>query len=139
MHRLVLGAVIALVGCGRPGGGPPPKAGAPVPKDGERAVTDKGPKMIRVVLHRKAFNFTGVDRVSILGSELKNVKSPIPFHESDIEESAIPFDPSRFPDGKPPDFIHRFKRPDGYFVDFHINDGRIDIVVESTRPYMNPP
>jgi len=38
--------------------------------------------------------------------------------------------------GEAADFIHRFKRPDGYFVDFLIKDNRIAALIESTKPYM---
>lgn len=95
-------------------------------------------KTIRVVVHRKAFKFDGVDRISILGAALNEVRTPIPFAEKEVDEEQVPYDPSKhaLDTGDAPDFIHRFKRPDGYFVDFLIKDHRIATLIESARPYM---
>jgi hypothetical protein len=96
------------------------------------------PKKIKILLHRKAFNFEGVDRISIVGASLDEVRSPIPFAEKEVDEIELEFDPAKhsLDTGEPPDFIHRFKRPDGYFVDFLIKNNRIATLIESTKPYM---
>lgn len=95
-------------------------------------------KTIRVVVHRNAFNFDGVDRISILGAALNEVKTPIPFVDLEVDEEVVPYEQAKHAlgTGEPPDFIHRFKRPDGYFADFLIKDNRIATLIESTRPYM---
>jgi hypothetical protein len=95
-------------------------------------------KKIRVIFHRETFNFDGVDRISILGAALNEVRSPIPFAEKEIDEIEVAYEPSKYalPNGEAPDFIHRFKRPDGYYVDFLIKDNHIATLVESTKPYM---
>ena len=95
-------------------------------------------KTIRIVVHRKPFKFDGVDRISILGAPLNEVQSPIPFAEKEVDDEQVPYEQSKhaMDTGEAPDFIHRFKRPDGYFVDFLIKDNRIAALVESTKPYM---
>jgi hypothetical protein len=100
--------------------------------------SEEAGKTMRVIVHRQPFDFDGVDRISILGAKLNEVKTRIPFSEKEVDEQQLPYDESKhaLETGEPPDFIHRFKRPDGYFVDFLIKDGRIAMVIESTRPYM---
>jgi hypothetical protein len=94
-------------------------------------------KTIRVVVHRTPFKFDGVDRISILGAALNEVQTPIPFSEKAVDEEQMPYEASKhaLDTGEAPDFIHRFKRPDGYFVDFLIKDNRIATLIESTKPY----
>ena len=66
------------------------------------------------------------------------MKSPIPFAEQEVDEIDLPYEQAKhaLDTGEAPDFIHRFKRPDGYFVDFLIKDNQIATIVESTKPYM---
>jgi len=94
--------------------------------------------LIRVVHRIEPFDFKGVDRISILGENLATVKTVIPFKDPQVVESQIPFDPMghRLDDGSQPHYIHRFTRPDRHLVDFLIHDGRIALVVESTKPYL---
>jgi hypothetical protein len=83
-------------------------------------------KRIPVILHRKPFNFDGVNVLSVLDTSLSKVQSPIPFLEKDVEETEVPQEPDM---ETLPDFIHRFKRPDGHYVDFLIKANRIETVV----------
>ena len=52
-------------------------------------------KTIRLIVHRKTFNFQGVDRISILGATLNDVNSPIPFAEKEVDEVQMPYDKAR--------------------------------------------
>ena len=92
-----------------------------------------------MIVHRKPFKFDGVDRISILGADLNEVRSPIPFAEKEVDEQRIPFDEAKYTldKGESPDFIHRFKRSDGYYVDFLVKDNRIVTLIESTKPYLD--
>ena len=91
-----------------------------------------------MVVHRRPFKFDGVDRLSILGVALDEVQTVIPFAENEVDVEQTPYDPSRhsLDGGEAPDLIHRFKRPDGFVVDFPIKDNRIATLIESTKPYM---
>jgi hypothetical protein len=132
MWRIVVVLLFAAIGCSRQGSDDASKA---VNHQEEKPV---GGKTIRVVVHRKPFKFDGVDRISILGVPLNEVESPIPFPEKEVDEEQVPYEQSKhgLDTGEAPDFIHRFKRPDGYFVDFLIKDNRIANLIESTRPYL---
>jgi hypothetical protein len=132
MWRILVVGLFAAVGCSRQGSD---DAARVVNRHEEKPVAGK---TIRIVVHRKPFKFDGVDRIDILGAPLNEVQTPIPFTEKEVDEEQVPYDQSKhaLDTGEPPDFIHRFKRPDGYFVDFLIKDNRIATLIESTKPYM---
>ena len=92
---------------------------------------------IRLVHRTAPFNFTGIDRIGLVGLPVPGGGCPIPFGDAGAIERVIPFDPARhtLPGGARPDYIHRFTRHDGFFVDFLIKGGVIARLVESTRPY----
>jgi len=126
MWRILVVGLVAVAGCSRHGSDDTPK---------EKPVAGK---TIRVIVHRKPFKFDGIDHISILGAALNEVQTPIPFAEKEVDEEQVRYEPSKhaLDTGEEPDFIHRFKRPDGYFVDFLIKENRIAMLIESTRPYM---
>ena len=132
MWRVLLVGLLAVAGCTRQSSEDASKAGS---RQEEKAVPGK---TIRVVVHRKPFKFDGVDRISILGAPLNEAQTPIPFAEKEVDEEQVPYEAAKhaLDTGEAADFIHRFKRPDGYFVDFLIKDNRIAALIESTKPYM---
>jgi hypothetical protein len=81
--RILLLTLVARAGCSRQNSDPPSKA----PNGEEQQV---GGKTIRVIVHRNPFKFDGVDRISILGSALNEVNTPIPFAEDDVDEEQVP-------------------------------------------------
>jgi hypothetical protein len=97
-------------------------------------------KTVHVILHRKPIDFKGVDRITLVGSSLDGLGTSIPFADLHVDELDIPYEAAKHDlnDGEVPDYIHRFKRLDGYFVDFLIKDKRIAMLVESTVPYGYP-
>lgn len=131
MWHITIVLLVAALGCSRPTSDDASNAHN---RQGKKAISEK---TIRILVHRNPFNFDGVDRISFLGSALNEVETPIPFAETEIDEIHVPYEQSKheLDTGEVPDFIHRFKRPDGYFVDFLIKDNRIETLIESTRPY----
>lgn len=132
MWRSFLTLLIAIIGCNR------------IPDDTAKVVPQSSPvpssteKTVRVVLHTNPFNFDGVDRISIVGKPLKDIQSPIPFSRDDVKELDVAYVPAKhsLSTGQPPDYIIRFLRPDGFFVDFLISGDKVDSLIESTRPYL---
>lgn len=132
MCRILIGALIAAVGCSRQGAD---DASKPVNSQDEKPMAGK---TIRVVAHRKPFKYDRFDRISILGAALNEVQSRIPFAEKEVDEELVPCEQAKhgLDTDLAPDLIHRFKRPDGCFVDFLIKDSRISTLVESTKRSM---
>src|SRR6266496_2789324 len=108
MWRVLVFALVAISGCSGQVSDQTPKA---TNRQVEKPVAGK---TIRIIVHRKPFNFDGVDRISILRAALNELRTPIPFAEKEVDEEQVPYAESKhsLDTGEAPDFIHRFKRPD---------------------------
>jgi hypothetical protein len=92
---------------------------------------------IRVVVHVSPFNFDGVDWISILEEPISTVKTKIPFNSGPTRISVETYDEKEHftMDGRIPDMIHRFMRPNGVPLDFLIKEERIIQVNDNVKAY----
>jgi len=93
---------------------------------GAGAAKEQTGPIVRVVLHLDTFNDKGVDHISILERPVA-AATKVPFTTGPTRESIEPYDPKRHftMDGRVPDTVHRFVRPNGVPLDFLIKDGII--------------
>jgi hypothetical protein len=91
---------------------------------------------VRVVKHEEPFDFTGIDRISILEGPV-SAATRIPFSSVRTRTWIERYDAKRHftMDGRVPDTIHRFIRPNGVPLDFLIRDGRIIQVNDNVAAY----
>jgi hypothetical protein len=91
---------------------------------------------VRILTHVTPFDFRGIDRFGILEQPISEVAT-IPFKVGPIRESLEAYDSKRHfvMDGRIPDTIHRFARPNGVPLDFLIKNGRIIQVTDNTAAY----
>src|SRR5437879_4031040 len=94
------------------------------------------PTTVRVILHLNSFDFTGIDCISILDQPISTA-TKIPFGAGPTRESVEPYDPKRHftMDGRIPDTLHRFIRPNGVPLDFLVRDGVLIQVNDNVAAY----
>src|SRR5437588_8278313 len=99
MWRVFVFALAAAAGCS-------PQSSDQAPKASNGEEYQVAGKTIRVIVHRKAFQFDGEDRISTLGGALNEVRTSTPFAEKDVDEEQLPYEKAKhaLDTGEAPDF-----------------------------------